>query len=619
MTTNDIATAQEALAYLREEAALSQATPTAPATKAERAVARIFDTTRDAFLASFDWSFARAAALPNATVSLTDTSTWPALARSAFALALARDLAVIVTGRQDDLKTVAALLSERMRAARLADVSATLDSFCASCAQSQADHCAVAARVMRRVLPLVAADDSKPVPFSFQQLSGTVVEASEAAAEEVRATLGATGLDALAFAAAEVLAASRVAPVMGLGTEYAQLRLAEYKEKVLEWRKVAMDAALRASDDPALAELVANEGDDAAKVRAFETYQSRVAAVRPVVRDALLAAHHWSFARATAAWGGEAGLMAKPGDCVRAVRVLDARGRAVAWGVKGDAVWAAEGAAMLEYTARREPESWPGLAREAYFAAVAARLARAAGSGSRETLEKLAEARLRAAKVADLNEDGSGSGLVREVKNVLKAEFRMTDADLDESADALTVRIADLAEGARAEVMAAHNWHFAHASCTVAADDGDLTGVPGGVVFQRPAGAARITGVRGADGGLAEWSVRDGRVFVRGESAACGGVFEVLYMRDDVDVGEWPENVRRALVYRIAADAAATVPRRDKDASLMLELYRQKLQAAKVADAREGNPGRSAWGRGGYVEAFRGGRRAARDGRRWKW
>ena len=218
--------------------------------------------------------------------------------------------------------------------------------------------------------------------------------------------------------------------------------------------------------------------------------------------------------------------------------------------------------------------------------------------------------------------NGSGSPLVKEVKNVLKAEFRATDADLDESADELTLRIGALVEGALAEVMAAHNWHFAHSSCTVAAMDGALTGVPGGVAFQRPPEAARITGVRTEDGRLAEWSVRDGMVFVRGEGA-CGGVFEVSYVRDVEDVDELPANVRRALVYRIAADAAATVPRRDKDATPMLELYRQKLQAAKVADAREGNPGRSAWGHGSYVEAYRGGRAGLRphdrSGRQWKW
>ena len=849
MTTNDIAVAQEALAYLREEVTLTANTPSAPSTKTERAVRRMFDTSRRAFLASHDWNFAKArsaysATKPSAalrvlavtdadgravkwrlvgsslvspdtgaayveyTQDVADTSTWPPLARSAFALFLARELCMVVTGRQDDLKAVDALMKERVSEARLADLKegepaderaaeiiallreapglaqdAELDGvetvtrrletlIDAATAEVTASHdwasgageyddlpplaqAAVIALAAHKAAGRVGAGaeatkalwelyeekllkarlkdlhekqaanddpvlaelmanfsgDDAALPHLYDVYSARRDAVGKAVEGEVRKTLGIASnaaLDDLAKAICHALVTSRLAVSCGLDANYAQLKSQEYAAKVQEWRKIALNTALASNTDEVLTELLANfASDDAGLLNAFTVYTQRsanikatsaieinnahkwttvfaqnatthkaypafvalcvarlamacgidgqtrtslsqiyeqrlhrakamelegeltdsldreilatikggvgdslplsfgateLASIKATVLDSLLYSHHWNFARKT-----EAFATTRPSDCIRILRVTDSEGRRVAWETKGSTISADASAATLEYTARIQIASWPALAKSAYIAAVASEMAqKTAPSGeaalaAKNALAQLADKRLAAAKVADLNENGSGDELVREVKNVLKAEYRATDADLDESSDALALRIAELTEGARGEVMTAHNWSFARETLGVCATERtDL----GGFVVPRPFGIAKITGVRTHGGDLCAWTVQGEWIVAREP------IGSITYIRDVKDVSEWPQNVRRALIYRIAADAATTLPHRDKDPSLMLELYRQKLQAAAASDAREANPGHTAWGHGSFLRAMRGERKS---------
>lgn len=468
---------------------------------------------------------------------------------------------------------------------------------------------ATAQKTLRRIFPFMAEGDA-PLPYSITAFANAVNASALEAENEVRRTLGTDSLDALSMSAAEALAAAKVAPVARLDANFAQLRLQEYAAKVAEWRKLKLNEALASNTDPVLAVLVSNFGsDDASLLNAFTAYTARAAAVKGTVRDAMLSQHHWNFARKSVAF-----TETRPSDCVRVLRVLDADGARVEWSVRGDAIEApgATGGTLV-YTALVEPEGWPPLARAAFASACAAEIAQAtcggeAGVAAAARLDKLAAARLAAARAADLNEDRTGSALVREVIAILKAEWRATDAELDGAADALAERLEDMLDGARREVMTAHRWNFARrtAKACVQRTDGEC-------FTMRPPGCVRVEAVKRSDGELCEWSMR-GRFIVSRESPA-----EIVYIADEEDLDMWPPSVRRALVYRLAADASLTMARAGAgrpDAESFMRLYERKLSDAAAQDAREGNPGRAAWGRRSFVEAMRRGDAGMDCGRR---
>ena len=312
-------------------------------------------------------------------------------------------------------------------------------------------------------------------------------------------------------------------------------------------------------------------------------------------RRALLAEHHWSFARKSAAFGTGA----KPTDCVRIRRVLDADGERVSWRVSSEGIAADTEAATVVYTADLDnASSWPPLARAALAAALAREMCIPVSGRAEDfkAMEALAAERFAKARIADLNEDGSGSPLVREVKDVLKGRYRLTDADLDESSDSLAERIEDMEPSARREVMSAHRWNFARVSAPVHA----AIGPDGVALVPRPFDCVRVEAVKTARGDLASWSMQGGMI------ASRDPVVSITYIRYVPNVEEWPPHVRRCLVYRLAAHAALTVPARDKDPSALAALYAAALSEAAVQDAREGNRGRDAWGHSGYVDAMRG-------------
>ena len=95
-------------------------------------------------------------------------------------------------------------------------------------------------------------------------------------------------------------------------------------------------------------------------------------------------------------------------------------------------------------------------------------------------------------------------------------------------------------------------------------------------------------------GDLADWSMRGDWIVARGP------VESITYIRD-VEVDEWPPDARRALVYRIAAEIA-TQGGDDR----YMQMYEKQLSDAAVHDARQGNPGRAAWGHGRFSGAMRG-------------
>ena len=334
----------------------------------------------------------------------------------------------------------------------------------------------------------------------------------------------------------------------------------------------------------------------AAQVDSVQMCLRRIDSIVEAAAREILSHHHWRFA-----WKSCEYSSVRPADCVRVQAVEDSGGRRLEWSIRGGEIAADAGEAVnIVYTAYVAPDGWPALAYAALVALVAAKTAArcALGADAVKALGELYAERLAAARAADLNEDATGSAIVREVMAVLKSEWSAADANLDESADALQARIAELLEPCRREVMGARRWNFARTSVKVAA----APGIDGEWTVLRPAECARVEAVKTPCGDLCDWSMRGEKIVSRDP------VGSIVYIRDERDLDEWPPAVRRALVYRIAADASLTCAAKDPrhpDAEMLMSLYTQKLSDAALLDAREGNPGREAWGSRSFVDAFR--------------
>lgn len=195
--------------------------------------------------------------------------------------------------------------------------------------------------------------------------------------------------------------------------------------------------------------------------------------------------------------------------------------------------------------------------------------------------------RIHAARVYALEREPLEDATAQETAALLRPMQGMEAAALPRS---LKARIAELLPAARDEVLGAHRWNFARVGmpcCPKMEPNGDS-------LVLRPADCVRVEAVRTADGQLAEWSVRGPFIVTRGQPIAY-----VTYIRRLDDADRWPPALRRVLACRIAADIAGPGAQRFE------AMYRERLTAAKVLDAREGNPGRAAWGKRRFTEAFR--------------
>ena len=234
----------------------------------------------------------------------------------------------------------------------------------------------------------------------------------------------------------------------------------------------------------------------------------------------------------------------------------------------------------------------PPLARKAALALAANKAAIGAGATAQhaKVLYDLYQERLFAARVHALETEAPSDPLAREVAALVRPMQAKPAAALPRS---FASRVAELVEPARKEVAAAHRWNFARRILPVSAGPG-----PGGeTLVARPPCCVRVERVEGGCGRLAEWSMRGDWIAVRGPARA------VVYVEDVEDVSLWPPHVRRALVLRIASE----ICRQGGEDRFAAE-YAKALSDAALQDAREGNPGRAAWGRGAFSSAMRGGR-----------
>ncbi|MBR2838090.1 MAG: hypothetical protein IKE55_04885, partial [Kiritimatiellae bacterium] len=187
-----------------------------------------------------------------------------------------------------------------------------------------------------------------------------------------------------------------------------------------------------------------------------------------------------------------------------------------------------------------------------------------------------------------------------DVLSLLVPHFDPADSHLPRSIKTLTDRADALADSARYAILSDHDWNFARAedriaqSCPVPHGCG-----PYSFAAEVPPGCAHLEAVLTHGGRMDDWKVFEDRFIVAREP-----VVSIIYTRDDKKPEKWPPLIRRAFLYRLAAEVSQTeVP---KLFEAMEAKASEALVEARARDARESNTPRDAWGRNHHVDAMRG-------------
>lgn len=143
--------------------------------------------------------------------------------------------------------------------------------------------------------------------------------------------------------------------------------------------------------------------------------------------------------------------------------------------------------------------------------------------------------------------------------------------------------MAELWDGARDAVLAAHPWNFALRRASLAAD----AAAPAWGYdrqFTLPADPYCLRVLRAEDSTMV-WRV-EGRKLLTDEAAP----FKLLYVARVTEIAEWAPAFCDALAARLAADAAFKLTNSREQADLMHKLYTQRLRDARSLDGQEGTP-----------------------------
>lgn len=395
------------------------------------------------------------------------------------------------------------------------------------------------------------------------------------------------------------LARSLAVPLTGR-TQDATLAEELYQSALDRAKTVDVEAKIAA--DEFAAELftgVDSSGDKLA--RAWAAYQAAKENVFEETKEEVLAWHHWNFARKTSVFTSTA-----PAAMVRLLRVTDADGKELGWKISQGTITVDGGeAAYIEYTERVAESAFSPYAARALKSARKARLAAVTGNKDLQAAEEKLEAQyLLIAKAQDLNDQFDKSGIVQEVKDVLKTFYQAGDTLLEDSSGDFTGRILRILDRVRKEVLAAKAWNFTRSLRRAAP-------VWAGSMWrvEAPPDAVRILRCF-ANGGEEE----AGYTRVGDAIYADGKIDTIIYTRDEKNIDRWPAAVRSCLVWAIVREAA--IPSKNGDwarqSSQIDALYREKLRIAAQNEAQETHPGEEAWGENRYGRAIKGARRGQR-------
>ena len=187
----------------------------------------------------------------------------------------------------------------------------------------------------------------------------------------------------------------------------------------------------------------------------------------------------------------------------------------------------------------------------------------------------------------------------KDILALLVPHFDPVDGHLPRSIKVLTDRADALADSARYAILTDHAWNFAHAEDLVPSCEVPHGCGPYPFASEIPPCCAHLEAVFSHGGRLDDWKVYEGRIIVARQP-----VVSIVFTRDDKRPEKWPPLVRRAFLFRLAADVSQTeVP---KLFEAMEAKAAEALAEARARDARESNTPRDAWGRNHHVDAMRG-------------
>lgn len=269
---------EEALLLLRQDVTLPTLAEAPAATDMEWLKCRkALEYAASEVLAAHDWTFATTDAIK------TDLSKWPANLRKVLVYALARDLAVQIAGRTEDLKNFHALYEKMLVDARVKDLSDLL--------KTNADP------ILAELVANIRLDDPG-LPRTVAVYTARRNAAFAEAEKEVKETLGIATLEgSIPLQAANSLTVAKLSSACGLDANVRQLKMQEYLTQIVEWRKLKLNQALEKNSDPVLAELLANfRSDDTGLVNAFTIFTTRAEAIKESAAIEINAAHNWQKA-----------------------------------------------------------------------------------------------------------------------------------------------------------------------------------------------------------------------------------------------------------------------------------------------------------------------------------
>lgn len=262
-TTNDLGTKEKicnaALSLLRQDIGYSQSTTITD--KCDHAWNIAWETVKTAFKWSSNMS------------DPSDTPPADKTLRSLLVYSLARDLAIPITGRQDDLKNMSAILDDRLTKA----INKEIDTKIAS------ESDGILAQIIRNQI----SKDGRQIAYCYEAYSAKKNAIGLECENEVLTTLGIASLanDSIARACKEQLMLIKLGPICGLGNDFSQLHAQMYDQKIRQWRKLKLDEAR--TDDEVLDQLVGGfKGDDSSLCNAWVIYQKRIVQVKAICENA---------------------------------------------------------------------------------------------------------------------------------------------------------------------------------------------------------------------------------------------------------------------------------------------------------------------------------------------
>ena len=420
-TEANLAVCQQALYLLRQDVGLPSLAEAATDSSLEWAKCKIaFDAAIAEVWNLHDWNARLCLAGTSLTEAAQKVDNWTQPMRQALAYCVARELAIPLAGRVEDLKNWDGLFREKAAKARVVALREEL------AAVTDELH----KQTLKLVLPHFSETDGD-LPRSIKEITDRIDAQKESAIAEIwnahdwQATYPTATSDSTANWSAGMkdalvhLLAEKMNMPMARREGETQAVDALYRDKLAKARVVALETERSALSDPLAKEIVANvlprfsEKADPMP-RSIRSVLARANALADAARSSVLTAQAWNFARAEeeipgcpVPHGESAYRFASelPPSCARLLAVYTHAGRIDQWKLLGRTIVATmpiRSAVFVKDSKR--PEKWPPLVYQCYVLRLSADVARTEMPPLGPDLEQKYQMALAEAKVRDARE-----------------------------------------------------------------------------------------------------------------------------------------------------------------------------------------------------------------------